>query len=160
MTILNAPRTSIPPARGAIAAMYAGLALTLIAVLAVVVDQATSDSLASHILHTYPNYTAAELNRDKGVLLTYMFSIGAVGAVSWLGTIWAVKRRKRWARGTATTIFVLACGISLFNLLVEEYGNTVLPTSLAVPGALPCLAGLVAVVLMWTGNPGPGRTRD
>lgn len=101
--------------------------------------------------------SAAELDRDNGALLTYLYGIGALGALCWLWMAWAVSRRKRWARPVATTIFVLAGGVALFNLLVQEYGNTILPTPLGVLGVLPCLAGLVAVVPLWTRDRLPAR---
>jgi hypothetical protein len=43
----------------------------------------------------------------------------------------------------------------LRNLTVSEYGQPILPTWLGVVGLLPCLAGLVAVVLLWRRSTGP-----
>ena len=74
----------------------------------------------------------------------------------WLMTIWAVGRRKRGARLVATAVFVLATGIALLNLSVSEYGTRIFPTVWGILGLLPCVAGLVAVILLWT----PGRAKD
>lgn len=86
---------------------------------------------------------------NAGPIVTYLVTVGALGTASWLWTIWAVKRQKSWALTTATIIFVLASGDALVNLLAREYGNTILPTPLGILVVLPCLAGLVAVILLW-----------
>jgi hypothetical protein len=70
--------------------------------------------------------------------------------MSWLWTIWALKNRTRWARATATALFVLGTGIALFDLLIKDTsGQTGLPPLLGCIGMLPSVAGLLAVTLLW-----------
>ena len=89
--------------------------------------------------------------------LVYLSVIGALGIICWLWMIWAVTAGKRWARGAATAIFALGTGIVLFDLLVKDTsGDTGLPPLLGGVGMLPCLAGLLAVMLLWRK---PDRTR-
>ena len=62
----------------------------------------------------------------------------------------ALKAGKRWARGAATVMFALGTGIALIDLLVRDTsGDTGLPPLLGWAGMLPCLAGLLAVMLLW-----------
>ena len=76
--------------------------------------------------------------------------VGALGIICWLGTIRALKAGKRWARGVATVMFALGTGIALIDLLVRDTsGDTGLPPLLGWAGMLPCLAGLLAVMLLW-----------
>ena len=76
--------------------------------------------------------------------------IGAVGVVGWLWSIWIVAMRKYWARWAATAMFVLGIGVAVTNLLVKDTsGDTGLAPMLGWIGMLPCLAGLVAVALLW-----------
>jgi hypothetical protein len=64
--------------------------------------------------------------------------------------MWAVRTGKRWARGAATTICAAATMVALADLLVRDTsGDTGLPPLVGWVGALPCLAGLVAVALLW-----------
>ncbi|WP_218951939.1 hypothetical protein [Amycolatopsis anabasis] len=140
--------TGLPPsARRALVAVYLGLALTVLAALAVVVD---GDGLARHLHDIEDSWIGvAKANETPSVVTTYLFVVAALGIVSWLVTAWAVRRRKRWARPFATTVFVLAAGIAVLNLTMREYGRTILPALHGVAGVLPCVAGLVAVVLLW-----------
>ena len=135
-------------AKRAVVVMYAGLALTVIAVLAVMIGDG---SINRHFHEVYDPYIgAAKADEDKGPLVTYLYMVGGIGVISWLWMVWAVKRAKRWARGVATIVFLLATVDALVNLLMQEYHKTILPTSIGLAGVLPCVAGLVAIVLLWT----------
>lgn len=136
--------------RSVIGAMYAGLALTVAALVVAYVDHATGNVLAAHIRAGYPAYTQARVDTAVTTYLVYLSVVGAVGIVCWLATIRAVKAGKRWARGAATAMFVLGTAIALIDLLVRDTsGDTGLPPLLGWAGMLPCLAGLLAVVLLW-----------
>lgn len=136
--------------RSAIGSMYAGLVLTLGALAVPLVDHVTGNMLADHIRDGYPGYTQARIDTAATTYLIYLSVVGALGIICWLWMIGAVKAGKRWARGAATTIFVLATGIALTDLLIRDTsGDTGLPPLLGWVGLLPCLAGLLAVTLLW-----------
>jgi hypothetical protein len=136
--------------RPVVAAMYAGLVLTVLATIVPHVDHATANVLADHIQAGYPAYTTARIDSAVTTYLVYLTAVGALGIVAWLGMIWAVKARKRRVRGAATAMFVLATSIAAFDLLVKDTsGDTGLPPLLGWIGMLPCLAGLLAVALLW-----------
>lgn len=131
-------------------AMYAGLGLTVVAMIVPYVDHATANMLAGHIRAGYPAYTQARIDSAVTTYLVYLSVVGALGIICWLWTIWAVKAGKRWARGAATAMFALGTGIALIDLLVKDTsGDTGLPPLLGWAGMLPCLAGLLAVTLLW-----------
>ncbi|MPV37470.1 hypothetical protein GB881_10530 [Georgenia subflava] len=80
----------------------------------------------------------------------YLSVLGALGVAGWLGSIWAARTGRRWARWAAAGMFTLGTSVALFNLLVRDTsGDTGLPPLLGWAGMLPCVAGLVAVVLLW-----------
>jgi hypothetical protein len=133
--------------RLAIATMYAGLALTVAATAVPYVDHT---AMADHLRAGYPAYTEARIDSATTTYLIYLSTVGALGVVGWLGTIWAVKAGKRWARGGATAMFALATSIALFDLLVKDTsGDIGLPPLLGWVGLLPSLAGLLAVTLLF-----------
>lgn len=136
--------------RSAIGAMYAGLGLTVVAMIVPDVDHATANVLAGHIRAGYPAYTQARIDPAVTTYLVYLSVVGALGIICWLWTIWAVKAGKRWARGAAAAMFALGTGIAVIDLLVKDTsGDTGLPPLLGWAGMLPCLAGLLAVTLLW-----------
>ena len=136
--------------RSAIGAMYAGVGLTVAALIVLYVNHATANVLAGHIRAGYPTYTQARIDTAVTTYLVYLSVVGALGIICWLAAIRAVKAGKRWARGAATTLFALGTGIALFDLLVKDTsGDTGLPPLLGWAGMLPCLAGLLAVTLLW-----------
>ncbi len=142
--------TTTPHEQRATKAMHAGLGLTVAAVIAAYVDHATANVLAGHIRDGYPAYSQARINAAVTTYLVYLTVVGALGIVCWLGAIWAVRAGKRWARGAATAMFALGTGVALFDLLIKDTsGETGLPPLLGWAGMLPCLAGLLAVALLW-----------
>ena len=136
--------------RSAIVAMYAGVALTVVAMIVLYIDHATANVLADHIRDGYPVYTQDRTETAVTTYLVYLSTIGALGVVSWFWTIRAVNAGKRWARGAATAMLVLGTSIALLDLLVKDTsGDTGLPQLLGWVGMLPSLAGFLAVTLLW-----------
>lgn len=143
-------KVSVKHEQPAIVAMYAGLALTLVALTVLYIDHATANVLADHIRAGYPTYSQSHIDTAATTYLIYLSIIGALGAICWFWIIRTVNAGKRWARGAAIAMFVLGTGIALFDLLVKDTsGDTGLPPLLGWVGMLPCLAGLLAVTLLW-----------
>jgi len=129
---------SVKHEQSAIAAMYAGLALTVVTLIVPYIDHATANVLADHIRAGYPTYSRARIDTAVTTYLVYLSIIGALGVVSWLWTIRTINAGKRWARGAATAMFALGTGIALFDLLVKDTsGDTGLPSLLGWIGMLP-----------------------
>jgi hypothetical protein len=134
----------------AIGAMYAGLALTVVAMIVPYVDLATGNVLAGHIRAGYPTYAQERIDTAVTTYLVYLSVVGALGIMCWYWVIRAVRTGKRWARSVATVALAFGVSIALFNLLVRDTsGDTGLPPLLGWVGMLPSLAGLVAVTLLW-----------
>ncbi|SCK46716.1 hypothetical protein B046DRAFT_04796 [Streptomyces sp. LamerLS-316] len=149
--------------RAATGVMYAGLGLTVIATLAPYADRATTHLLAHHIRSGYPSYSQAQVDSAVNIYLVLLSIIGALGVLAWFGATWAVKAGKRWARLASTMAFVLGAGVGLTGLIVKDTsGATGLPPALGWAGVAPCLAGAVAIVLLWRsprhGHHPSGRT--
>ena len=139
--------TNTPQERLAIRAMYAGLALTVAATILPHVD---ANGLAHHIRNDYPTYAQSRIDSAVTTYLIYLTVLGALGIIAWLWTIRTVKAGNRWGRAVATALLALATGIALFDLLVRDTsGDTGLPLLLRWVGLLPCLAGLLALTLLF-----------
>ncbi|MEV5012463.1 hypothetical protein AB0K74_32885 [Streptomyces sp. NPDC056159] len=133
-----------------IGAMFTGLGLTVIATIVPYVDRATTHLLADHIRAGYPTYAPTRIDSAVTTYLVLLSVIGALGVLAWLWTIWAVRAGKRWARPAATVMFVLGASVGLTMLLTKDTsGDTGLPPTLGWVGMAPCLAGLLAVALLW-----------
>lgn len=136
--------------RWTVAAMYVGLGLTVVATIVPYVDRATIHLLADHIQAGYPTYTQTRVDSAVTTYLVLLSVLGALGVIAWLWTTRAVKAGKRWARPVATVMFVLGTSVGLTGLLIKDTsGDTALPLTLGWAGMAPCLAGLLAVTLLW-----------
>jgi hypothetical protein len=136
--------------QSAVRVMCAGLALTVVATALPFVNRAGSSGLTGHLRTGYPAYSMERIHAAAETYLIYLSIIGVLGVACWLGTMWAVHARKAWARGVATTTFVAATVIAVADLVVRDTsGDTGLPSLVGWTGVLPCLAGLVAVALLW-----------
>jgi hypothetical protein len=139
-----------PPARGALRALYTGLALTVLATVAAYADRGTTHLLADHIRAGYPAYSRARVDSAVTAYLVVLSVVGVLGVLAWLTTAWAVRAGKRWARPAATVMLVIGTGVGLAGLLTKDTsGETGLPPVMGWAGMTPCLAGVVAVVLLW-----------
>lgn len=130
--------------------MYTGLGLTVLATVAPYADRATTHLLTDHIRAGYPTYTRARVDSAVTTYLTLLSVIGALGVLAWLVAARAVRTDTRWARPAATALFALGTTVGLTGLLTEDTsGTTGLPPALGWAGLTPCLAGALAVALLW-----------
>ena len=142
--------TTIKQQRPALGAMYVGLVLTIGAMIAPFVDRSRGNVLADHIRDGYPTYTAARIDEAVTAWLVILSVVGALGIVTWVGTIWAVRAGKGWARWAATAAFALGTSVALTALLTRDTsGDVGLAPVLGWIGMAPCLVGLVAVTMLW-----------
>ncbi|MEV0918463.1 hypothetical protein AB0I93_29950 [Streptomyces sp. NPDC049967] len=136
--------------RGAIGAMYTGLALTVIATATPYADRATTHLLADHIRGGYPTYSQARVDSAISTYLVLLSVIGALGVLAWIGAARSVRAGRRWARPAATVLFALGAGAGLTGLLTTDTsGATGLPPALGWAGMAPSLAGALAIALLW-----------
>jgi hypothetical protein len=112
-------------ARRAMVAIYTGLVVTVVAIVALARYLASTDGLAEHLDEVYEGYASPP---DEAGVAAYLFTLGALGVLGRLWMLWAVAGQKRWARPVATVLFLLASVVALANLTVTEYGQTILPT--------------------------------
>ncbi|MEV0800135.1 hypothetical protein AB0I34_20755 [Kribbella sp. NPDC050281] len=147
MTTIAAPPRSPAYVRPA---LYAGLLLTVLATLAPLIDIVTIDVIADHVRAAYPAWPQKSVLADRNAIAIYLAAVGVLGLVGWLYAIWGVARGKRRVRAVSTVQFVLGATIQLIGLSVggEAY-TTIVPPLHGIIGALPSLAGLVAVVGLW-----------
>ncbi|MFI7641605.1 hypothetical protein [Nonomuraea sp. NPDC049400] len=127
--------------------MYAGAGLTLVATLFAFIDRA---GLADHIRAGYPAYGPGEIDGAVTAYAVLLSVVGALGLLGWLGTVWAVRIGKGWARWLASGLFAIAICVALAALTVQDTNGEVgLAPLLGWLQVLPCAAGLATVVLLW-----------
>jgi len=136
--------------RPAMGAMYVGLALTVVAMIAPYLDRANGHSLAAHIRDGYPTYTPERIEAAVTTWLVILSVVGALGVASWVFTIWATATEKTWSRVVATIAFALGTGLALTAMLTTDTsGDPGLAPLLGWIGLLPCVPGMVAVAMLW-----------
>jgi MFS family permease len=139
-----------PHVRGALAALYAGLALSIVATAAPYVDLVTGHVLADHVRHGYPAYSDGRIDSAVTTWLVILSVVGVLAIAAWVWTIRAVRAGRRWAPAAATATFLVGTGVALYALLVKDTsGETGLAPLLGWIGVLPCLPGLVGVAMLW-----------
>ena len=126
--------------------MIVGLGLTVVAFAAPVVDQLTVGTLAAHLQTVYAGSGVAA-PATSGITAS-LVSLGVLGVFCWVATIRAAHRGRRAAPVMAAGFLVLGAALAVVDLTVAEYGRPILPAWVGVLGLLPCLPGLVAVVLL------------
>ena len=147
---MNAPEQAKRTIRGApVTVMGVGLLFTVITLIALIIDQASIQSIADHVDALY---APLALHPDPNVLLGILYVTGLIGIVLWLATIWGARRQKRSARVAASFVFVVATSLALLVLFVSEHGTQIFPTVWGIVGLLPSVAGLLAVILLWRGS--------
>ena len=137
---------------GAVTAMGIGLVLTVIALIALILDQMNGHTLAQHVEALYAPHN---LDPDPNVLFGYLYVVGVIGILLWLAAIRGVLQHKRGAKVIATIVFIVGISVGLFNAFVSEYGMQIFPTLWGALGLMPSVAGLVAVIGLWTSSRSP-----
>lgn len=130
--------------------MLIGLALTIVAAALAALDPMMTDSVANHVREAYPQWDANTVSTERTAIIGWLVGTGALGAIGWISSIWAVRRRKRWALWFAATWFalgVVTAGITL-STGGEAY-DVIVPTSLGLVSTLPVLAGIAVLIQLW-----------
>ena len=138
-----APRTRNWPA--AARAVKLAVALSAVLVLAAIIDQAGSRSLADHAAAMYAPYGKRP---DPNLLYGLVYTVAAVGALLWLPVIRAMRSRSRSAPVLAVVVTTITAALALILLASTEYGTQIFPPLWGVLAILPAAAGALAVVLL------------
>ena len=113
--------------------------------LAAIIDQAGSRSLADHAAAMYAPYGKRP---DPNLLYGLVYTVAAVGALLWLPVIRAMRSRSRSAPVLAVVVTTITAALALILLASTEYGTQIFPPLWGVLAILPAAAGALAVVLL------------
>ncbi|WP_147915413.1 hypothetical protein [Ruania zhangjianzhongii] len=145
--------TSRPSARTrppAAFTIWIGLALTVLAALAPLLDLVTTGTIEAHVRATYPDWPDEWVQADTTAIAVGLGVIGLLGIISWLITLRATIRGRRWVPIVATILWILAVTVTAYATTTPTGAyDRMVPTVLGLITALPCLAGVVAVVQLW-----------
>jgi hypothetical protein len=136
--------------RTAVAALWTGMVLTVLATAAPWIDRMTTGILAGHIRAGYPAYDPASIDAAALAYLVILSITGVLGIAGWIVTIVAARAGRRWARWLATSLLAVGALVSVSGLTITDTsGDVGLAPAIAWLQVLPCTAGLIAVVLLW-----------
>lgn len=123
--------------------MYVGAALSVLLAALTFVDQVAVDGITDALWDKYPDYTSGEIATDAGATAAALYVLAGLGLVCWLLLATATRRGWRRTRLTAAIVF----GLALVASLSMAYAP--MPGYLATAHWLPCVAGIVALVMLW-----------
>jgi len=130
--------------------MWGGLVLTVAAAVYPFVDRVRGHRLADHVRAGYPSYSDQRVDDAVTAYLVILATVGVLGVVGWLWTIWAQRAGKSWTRWAAAGIFACALCLVVTGLTATDTsGDVGLAPVIGWSQVLPCLPGLLAVVLLW-----------
>jgi len=129
--------------RNAVTALYAAAALSLLAALIVIADQAWADGLAGKLRDAYPHRSPGDLSMAESSILTYLFTLAATGVAFFVWMARASRRGRRWVRRAGAATVALGTALSVFHFTQPH------PLVMTLAGLLPCLAGLAGLALLW-----------
>jgi hypothetical protein len=130
-------------------AVAVGLSLVLVVV--AVVDQVGGRGLAEHAAAIY---APAGTKPAPGLLYGLVYTVAVVDLVLWFLVFRVVRAQRRWASGLAVVVTVITAVLAVTLLVSSEYGARIFPPLWGVLAALPAVAGVVAVVLLFRVRPG------
>ncbi|WP_181274369.1 hypothetical protein [Brevibacterium oceani] len=129
-------------------ALWVGLTLTVVAAACA---QLGRPLIGDHIRSGYPSMSQNEIATGVDFYATSLTVVSVLGVLGWAVTIWSAHRGSRWIRWAAPVLALTGTSVAAFALLVRDTsGDTGLPPLIGTIGILPCAAGLIAVVLMFT----------
>jgi len=136
--------------RSPLAALWSGLALTVVAAVVPLTELAGTGVLSDHLRDAYPAYDDAEIDTAVDASLFVLLSVAALGAVGWIVAIAATRAGARWVRWYATAAFVTGTAVALTILLMRDTsGEPGFAPVVGWVGMLPSVAGATAVALLW-----------
>ena len=118
---------------------------SVVLVVAAIIDQAGSRSLADHVTAMYAPYGKRP---DPNLLYGLVYTVAAVGALLWLPVIRAVRSRRRSAPVLAVVVTTITAALALLLLASTEYGAQIFPPLWGILAILPPAAGAFAVALL------------
>jgi lysylphosphatidylglycerol synthetase-like protein (DUF2156 family) len=93
-------------------------------VVAAIIDQTGSRSLADHVTAMYAPYGKRP---DPNLLYGLVYTVAAVGALLWLLMIRTVRSRRRSASVLAVVVTTITAALALLLLVSTEYGAQIFP---------------------------------
>ena len=126
-------------------AVKLAVALSAVLVVAAIIDQTGSRSLADHAAAMYAPYGKRP---DPNLLYGLVYTVAAVGSLLWLVVIRAVRSRRRSAPVLAVVVTAITAALALLLLASTEYGAQIFPPLWGILAILPAAAGALAVVLL------------
>ena len=126
--------------------IIAAVGLSVVLVVAALVDQIGGRSLAEHATALYAPY-----GKDPNANLLYglVYAIAVIGGLLWLAVLRPVRRGRRSAAPLAVVMTVITASLALLLLVSAEYGQTIYPPLWGILALLPPAAGIAAAALLF-----------
>jgi len=143
--VYHSPEPASRNWRAAARALTLAVALSVVLVVAAIIDQAGGRSLADHATDVYAPYGKQP---DPNLLYGLVYTIAAIGALLWLLAIRSVRSRRRSAPVLTVVVTTITAALALLLLVTTEYGAQIFPPLWGILAMLPPAAGILAAMLL------------
>lgn len=123
-----------------------GLVATVVAMIWMAIDHATSNSVLGHVTVLYTPHGAVP---DPAVPWLFLYGTFGAGAVGWTIALLGSVRKASWVRWFSTGCFVAGSALLLFLFLVSEHHQTILPTGWRMVCLSLMIYGIIAILVAW-----------
>lgn len=121
-----------------------GMAGSVLALIWLVVDYATSHTVAAHVEALYSPYGAVP---DTSIPWFVLLATFGLASASWALILRGTLTQASWVRIVSIAAFVLGTALLVFLFLVQEHGTPILPTGWRVVSLVMAGYGAVAMLV-------------
>jgi hypothetical protein len=126
--------------------VLAAVALSVVLVVAALIDQVGGQSLTEHATTMYKPYGKQP---SAGLLYGLLYTVAVLGGLLWLAVLRPARKGSRAAGVLAVIMTVISAGLALTLLFTAEYGSAIYPPLWGILALLPAAAGVLATVLLF-----------
>lgn len=123
-----------------------GLAASIITLIWMAVDQATANSVRTHVIAMYGPYGTIP---DPAVPWLFLYATFGAGAICWALTLWGSVRHARWTRLFSTAVFLVGGALLLFLYMASEHDTAILPTGWRIVCLCTAIYGAIVMLVAW-----------
>lgn len=128
-----------------------GAGLQVVCIVLPLLDLWIFGSVERNVETAYPAWGPGEIAGDRNAIVVYLVTVGVLGLLGWLATLWAAQRG-RGVRTIVTTLFALGMTTLIITAGVggEAY-EQIVPLWLGLTLLfIPVLPGIAALLAAWS----------
>ncbi len=131
-----------------------GFAGSVIALICMAIDQATGNSVRTHVIDLYTPFGTIP---DPAIPWIALYATFAAGAICWGIALWGALRKVGWVRAFSTVVFLIGGTLLIFLFMASEHDAAILPGAWRIVCLSTAIYGAIAMLVIWL--PTTGRIK-